>query len=251
MSLPKKVLFALVIAAAVAAGFWFYDGGAQAPGHTAGPVTNSQPTENFDKTKHSLTDPNSIWVIVNKRHALPAGYVPADLTVPKVPLRVPGNQSMQLRRPAARALETMFDAAKSQGLKLMLSSGFRTYSYQVGLYGSYVKSQGRVAADTFSARPGYSEHQTGLAADIEGTDRKCELEACFAATPQGKWLAAKAYKYGFILRYPTGLEAVTGYEAEPWHFRYVGVELSTAMHDQGIKTMEQFFNVAGGRQYPN
>lgn len=247
MKLSKKVLLALIIAAALVASLWFYDG-AKAPGHTDQPIDSSKPAA-FDKSQHSLTDPNSIWVVVNKRFALPADYAPADLTVPKVPLRVPGNESMQLRREAAGALERMFKAAANQDLDLMLSSGYRPYSYQVGLYNSYVKSQGQAAADTFSARPGHSEHQTGLAADIEGTDRKCELLACFAATPQGQWLAANSYKYGFIIRYPKGLEAITGYEAEPWHIRYVGVGLSKEMHAQNVKTLEQFFGVAGGKQY--
>lgn len=225
-------------------------------GSTKNPQTSTHQSskqatpQTFNKTKHSLTDPTSQWVIVNKQHQLqPKDYAPSDLTVPNVPLRVPGNESMQVRAEMARALETMFQGAKADGLSLMLSSGYRSYSYQVNLYNSYVQSQGQATADQESARPGYSEHQTGLAADIEGTDKTCEVEQCWADTPEGKWLAANAYRYGLIIRYPKGLENITGYEYEPWHVRYVGIELATEMHKQNIQTLEQFFNVSGGQNY--
>ncbi len=219
---------------------------------TSGQVTtknahSTQPAGGFNKMQYSLTDPTSIWVIVNKKHPLnPRNYVPTDLVVPNVPLRVPGNESMQVRQVTATALETMFAAAKQQGIQLMLSSGYRSYTYQVGLYNGYVQSQGQTVADTQSARPGYSEHQTGLAADIEPVSRTCEVELCFASTPEGEWLAANAYKYGFIIRYLKGYENITGYEYEPWHVRYIGTTLSTEMHKEGILTLEQFFGVSGG-----
>jgi D-alanyl-D-alanine carboxypeptidase len=131
----------------------------------------------------------------------------------------------------------------------MLSSGYRSYDYQVGLYNGYVKSQGQATADTQSARPGYSEHQTGLAVDIEPASKKCELDACFADTPEGKWLVANAYKYGFILRYTQDKTAVTGYAYEPWHFRYVGTPLATEMHNQNVATLEEFFNLPVAPDY--
>lgn len=207
-------------------------------------------TSSFNKKQYSLTDPASIWVIVNKQHSLiPKTYIPNDLVVPAVPLRVPGNESMQVRKVTGSALGAMVKAAKQDGQNLMLSSGYRSYTYQVGLYDGYVKTQGQATADTQSARPGYSEHQTGLAADLEPVSRKCELEACFGTTPEGQWVAANAYKYGFIIRYTTGNEDITGYEAEPWHVRYIGTELATEMHTKGIATLEQFFNVSGGKVY--
>ena len=106
-------------------------------------------------------------------------------------------------------------------------------------------------ADQQSARPGYSEHQTGFAADVGPVSQNCALQQCFGDTPEGKWLAANAYKYGFIIRYAADDQDITGYEAEPWHIRYVGTELSTQMHTTGIKTLEQFFNVPGGAVYRN
>ena len=227
------------------------------PNQAAAPVVKSKTDQNiksgvnnFDKTQFSKTDPSSIWVVVNKQHALtPGDYVPADLTIPDVPQRVPGNESMQLRAAAAGALEQMFAGAKSAGLGLMLSSGYRSYTYQVGLYNGYVRTEGQAAADKSSARPGHSEHQTGLAADIEPTSRTCELNACFANTPEGIWLAANAYKYGFILRYLPDKVPVTGYESEPWHFRYVGTQLAGEMRIEGITTLEEFFGITGGQSY--
>jgi len=208
------------------------------------------PVAAFNKTTHSLTDPTSIWLIVNKPHALnPIDYRPTDLVTPDVPLRVPGNESMQLRKQTASALEQLFADAKANGLNLMLSSGYRSYSYQVGLYNGYVKSMGQAAADKSSARPGHSEHQTGLAADVEPTTKKCELDACFFDTPEGAWVTANAYKYGFIIRYTKDKQAITGYEYEPWHLRYVGVELAMEMHTKGIETLEEFFGVSGGATY--
>jgi D-alanyl-D-alanine carboxypeptidase len=189
-------------------------------------------------------------VIVNKQHPLnPLSYVPSDLVVPNVPLRVPGNETMQIRAVTATALEQMFTDAKAQGIDLMLSSGYRSYSYQVSLYNGYVQSQGQATADQQSARPGYSEHQTGFAVDVEPVSKNCELEQCFGTTPEGKWVAANAYKYGFIVRYTTGNQSITGYEPEPWHIRYIGVPLATELHNTGIQTLEQFFGVSGGTVY--
>lgn len=249
----KYVIYSIaIIAAVVAAVFIILRGTATAPDHANTTQPTPSPQHTFDKRLYSTTDPASIWVVVNKRHALnPPEYKPADLVFPTVPLRVPGNESMQVRKVTATALETMFAGAKEQGIHLMLSSGYRSYSYQVNLYNGYVSSEGQKSADTQSARPGYSEHQTGLAADLEPQDRTCEVEQCFAGTPEGKWLAANAYKFGFIIRYPNGLDNITGYEYEPWHIRYVGSQLAAEMHNDRTKTLEQFFGISGGTSYSN
>lgn len=230
---------------------WHHDKAA-APAKTTVIVSSGQKSTSstFDKQQYSQTNPTSIWVVVNKQHPLnPKDYVPADLVMPNVPLRVPGNESMQLRQATATAMEQMFAAAAKDGISLMLSSGYRSYTYQVNLYNGYVASQGQATADTQSARPGYSEHQTGLAADVEPASKNCEVEQCFGDTPEGKWVAANAYKYGFIIRYQAGNQSITGYEPEPWHIRYVGVSLATEMHDTGVTTLEQFFGVSGGATY--
>ncbi len=211
---------------------------------------NPQAPASFNKQQYSISAPASSWVVVNKERPLaPTNYTPADLVVPRVPLRVPGNESMQLRQPASQALETMFAGAHSAGIPLMLSSGYRSYSYQVGLYNGYVKSVGQSGADAVSARPGYSEHQTGLAADIEPLDEKCDVSVCFANLPAGKWLAANAYRYGFIVRYPADKTKITGYDYEPWHFRYVGIQLSTEMHKLHVETLEEFFGLPAAPNY--
>lgn len=206
----------------------------------------------FNKTEHSIDEPSSIWVVVNKRRPLqPAGYTPSDLVAPNVPLRLNGEEpEMQLRKEAAEALEALVAAAKKDNLQLMVASAYRPYAFQQNLYNRYVTQQGQAAADTQSARPGHSEHQTGLAVDLEPTSQKCEVETCFAETPEGKWVAKNAYMYGFILRYQEGKDDETGYMYEPWHLRYVGKTLSTELHRIGNPTLEQFFNLDPAPDYP-
>lgn len=157
---------------------------------------------------------------------------------------------MHLRADTASALENMFTAAKSQNIDLMLASGYRSYSDQVSVYNSYVSQSGVTQADTFSARPGHSEHQTGLAADVEPLSHTCEVEQCFDATKEGLWLAANSYKYGFIIRYQKSTENITGYEYEPWHVRYVGIDLARQLHENN-QTMEQFFGLSFYSTYPD
>lgn len=227
------------------------------PNKAAAPTPSKKPSNSaasssagFNKQQYSTTNPASIWVVVNKKHPLnPINYAPADLRIPNVPLRVPGNESMQLRAEPARAIERMFAAAGQDNLQLMISSGYRSYTYQTGLYNGYVSSEGQTLADQQSARPGHSEHQTGLAVDIEPASHHCELNNCFADTPEGKWLVANSYKYGFILRYTPDKVATTGYESEPWHFRYIGVALAAQMHSANINTLEEFFGISGGTGY--
>jgi zinc D-Ala-D-Ala carboxypeptidase len=217
-----------------------------------GSQAKSQPSNqtSFDKTKHSLDNPSSLWVVVNKQRPLhPQDFVPNDLVFPKVALRVPGNESMQIRKPVAIALEQMFSDAKKDGLKLRLSSGYRSYLYQVSLYNSYTASGSQQKADRVSARPGYSEHQTGLAADIEPESGKCTIQKCFANTPEGKWLAANVHKYGFIIRYATNKTSITGYVPEPWHIRYIGKDLALEMHNTDIETLEEFFGLPAAPGY--
>jgi D-alanyl-D-alanine carboxypeptidase len=220
-----------------------------APAHIKTAAQSQQAT--FNKEQFSLTNPNSIWVVVNKHNPLqPKDYAPTDLVVPSIPLRTSAsNGEMHLRKAAATALENMSADAKAQGVHFMLASGYRSYSLQVSVYGSEVKSYGQGKADTESARPGYSEHQTGLAMDLEDANRTCEVTDCFANLPEGKWLAANAYSYGFIIRYVPSKVAVTGYRYEPWHIRYIGTDLSTQMHKDNILTLEEFFSLPAASSY--
>jgi D-alanyl-D-alanine carboxypeptidase len=243
-----------VVIVIAGASWWFASNHTKQPIMASTTATQAPPklttTDNFNKQQFSITDPSSLWVIVNKQHPLnPVTYAPSDLRFPTVALRVAGATEMQMRDPAASALEQMFAGAKTAGYALMVSTAYRGYDYQKTLYDGYVGSHGQAAADQESARPGYSEHQTGLAVDIRAASDQCSLEACFGTMPEGKWLSANAYRYGFILRYPADKTSVTGYEYEPWHFRYVGTSLASEMHTHHSETLEEFFHVSGGTTY--
>lgn len=129
------------------------------------------------------------------------------------------------------------DASKEK-INLKIISGFRSYNTQATLYNNYVKRDGKKEADTYSARAGHSEHQTGLAADINS------LNQSFINTTEGKWLNNNCYKYGFIIRYPNGKESITGYMYEPWHIRYVGVDIATKLYNNGNWiTLEEYLGI--------
>ncbi|GAA1780708.1 cell wall-binding repeat-containing protein [Leucobacter iarius] len=194
----------------------------------------------------ALRDPRSISVVVNKRRPLsPVSYEPSDL---RTPSGIPNANGQPVRSAVATALEQMNAAAKNAGVHLVIRSGYRSYQYQVGLYNANVANSGRAAADVSTARPGYSEHQTGLVADIDDGG-SCVLNACFGGTAAGQWLRANAYKYGFILRYDQGQQHITGYEYEPWHFRYVGTAIAGDMRAKGIRTLEQYFGLPAAPSY--
>lgn len=194
----------------------------------------------------SINIPSSLWVVANKLRPLnPVTYVPPDL----VNAPVAHVNSPLLRAEVANKLSAMFARASIEGAgALRLQSAYRSYSSQVGIYANYVRTRGQAWADLQSARAGYSEHQTGLAVDISAGS-SCILLECFANTTPGVWLAANSYRFGFVLRYPQGMTDITGYDFEPWHFRYVGVELATLMHDKGVKTLEEMFGLPYARDY--
>jgi D-alanyl-D-alanine carboxypeptidase len=181
-------------------------------------------------------------MIVNKKHYLSSTFVPFDLVYPNVS----NPKHHQLRATPAAALEQLVAAAASDGVSLRIVSGYRSYQTQYDLYWGYVATNGQAKADTFSARPGYSEHQSGLTLDIgDANATQCDTDKCFADTAGGQWIAAHAQDYGYIIRYPLGKDAITGYTYEPWHIRYVGVPLAQSIKASG-KTMEEYFNVPGG-----
>lgn len=165
-------------------------------------------------------------LIVNKKYSLPSSYNPG------------------VNKLAQKAGDAMTAEAKKQGVWLTAFSTFRSYNRQKELYTSYVNRHGTAEANRFSAKPGHSEHQTGLAFDFGGSDQSKWLKESFAATKEGKWLEANAHTYGFILRYPKGKEAITGYMYEPWHFRYIGSELAGQVKISG-KTLEEYLKVSG------
>jgi D-alanyl-D-alanine carboxypeptidase len=182
--------------------------------------------------------PDSLWAMANKQRALPYNYKPT-LVYANVPIGVTrvDNQG-SVRDDVAGPLETLFAAAAKDGGSLMISSAFRSADLQSSLYNGYIATQGLSFAMQYSAIPGHSEHQLGLSVDISTSSQECTLSECFTSTRDGLWLAENAYKYGFALRYLKGKESITGYAFEPWHYRYVGVDLATALHESGL-TLEE------------
>ena len=158
-------------------------------------------------------------LVANKTYGLPSDYAPGDLT-----------------DECRAAFRSMQNAASAKGLSIWVSSGYRSYSLQNSLYHRYAAADGYAAADRYSARPGHSEHQTGLAFDLN------TITQSFADTAEGRWVAENCSKYGFILRYPKGKEAQTGYMYEPWHFRYVGVEKAEAITASGL-CLEEYYGI--------
>ena len=201
----------------------------------------------FDRSAHSVDDPLSIWVVNDKLRPLnPIDYVPPDLVTPAVPYI----SSPLMRAEAATALQAMVAAAASEGVgAIQIQNAYRSYAVQKSVHERLVAQLGREKARAQSARPGYSEHQTGLTADLVGSPAVCSIQVCFGTTPQGAWLADNAWRFGFVIRYPEGKTDVTGYIYEPWHVRYVGVALSTEMHTTGILTLEEFFGLPPAPDY--
>lgn len=186
-----------------------------------------------------VNNPDSLLVLVNKHRKLPDSYIPENLVKPNVPFAYPKDKEKTLlRKDAAEALEDMFAAAKEEGLELTAVSGYRSYKRQESLHNTYVKRQGKAAADNVSAIPGTSEHQTGLTMDISSKSADYQLEPIFGETAEGKWVAEHAHEYGFIIRYLEDKTDVTEYAYEPWHLRYVGNPHATYLYKHHL-TLEE------------
>lgn len=170
-------------------------------------------------------------ILVNKYYHLSSNYEPNDLVYIERPYSPDGGR---MRKEAYEAFKDMVDDADEDGLYLFALSPYRSYDLQVGVYDGWVSRDGKEKADMESARAGYSEHQTGLCVDINS------VEDDFAYTDEAKWLAKNAYKYGFTLRFPKGKEHLTGYQYEPWHYRYVGKEAAKQMYDENL-TLEEYY----------
>jgi D-alanyl-D-alanine carboxypeptidase len=211
-----------------------------------------KPVTIFDPPKYSIDQADSIWVVVNKQRQIsPLKYQPAALAFPAFPKRKVQNPfGLQMREEAAVATVELATAMAEAGKgTLILNSGFRTYKNQQGLYNRTRDTRGLAVAEKLSARPGHSEHQLGLAADFSVKGQGCVIMVCFGKTEAGMWLAENAHQYGFVLRYPKGYKPVTGFQYEPWHFRYLGVELATQMKTKGIKTLEEFWGLNAAPDY--
>ncbi|MEH3075280.1 MAG: D-alanyl-D-alanine carboxypeptidase family protein [Quadrisphaera sp.] len=224
---------------------------AQAPPTPVGPgpstagadpsPTSATTAATFDRSAHSTAEAASPWVVVNKQHPIvPSDYEPAQV------VRVAGEL---VSAAAAPDLEALLAHSRDDGVALTLVSGFRTFDYQEQVHRRSVARNGQAGADRYSARAGHSEHQTGLAVDFSSADGRATLSPRFGQTDEGLWLAEHAGEHGWLLRYTETDQAVTGYNPEPWHFRWVGAELVAAMVAAGTPTLEQFFGVSGGPDY--
>lgn len=173
-------------------------------------------------------------LIANKSYSLPQSFIPQD---PDQPVNA-DRSSTCLDKTLMSAWRTMQRDASAQGLNIYIASGYRSYNYQVNVYNRYVSSDGKAAADTYSSRPGYSEHQTGLCFDLNS------IEDSFQYTNEGKWVNDNCYKYGFCIRFPKGKDKFTGYKYESWHLRYVGVDLATKLYNNGDwLSLEEYFGI--------
>lgn len=215
------------------------------PKQNTQPVQPVQPSTSKDpNATEVVSNPESITVLVNKQFALPEGYTPPDLVEPNIPFIFKEKDDRRLmRKEATTALEKLVAGAKKDGIYLAGVSGYRSYATQKDIFEYYVRVQGKAVASKYSAIPRHSEHQTGLAIDVSGSDGRCAAEDCFGDTPEAKWLAQHAFEYGYIVRYQKGKESITGYNYEPWHIRYVGIALAKELTEKGI-TLDQYYKNA-------
>lgn len=189
----------------------------------------------------------SLQVIVNKLRPMD----PAEFAPQLVPVSTENEEGAEMVRPELDGALTQMDAAMRAaiGEGTFVTSSYRSYGLQAQYYQNAIDRYGQQAADTTSARPGHSEHQTGLAIDLQSTARECRLDHCFGETEAGRWIAQHAWQFGFVVRYPQGADAVTGYAWEPWHLRFIGTDVTTAMHEQGVGTLEEFFGLEPAPEY--
>lgn len=180
-----------------------------------------------------------ILILVNKQHSVDENYKPADLTPVKYYAKDRTEASRYMRKEAAEQFHKLVEVANAEGHEIVMTTAYRSYGFQKQLYDNYVKTEGQESADKFSAKPGTSEHQTGLSVDVSSPSVEYSLSYEYGKTAEGKWLAENAHKFGFIIRFPVGKEDITGYNHEPWHIRYVGKAVAEEIYKKDI-TLEEF-----------
>ena len=204
-----------------------------------GEKQNKNDTGYNDDNKQPIENPDDILVLVNKTRYLDADYKPSDLVVPDVKFSFDGeHEKKYMRREAAEALEEFFGQAREEGIYIFALSGYRSYNTQKWLFENRANKVGEEEANKLIARPGESEHQTGLAMDITSQSVQFDLKTKFGETEEGEWVRDNAHKFGFIIRFAKDKESITGYNYEPWHIRYVGKEAAREIYDRGIALEE-------------
>ena len=213
--------------------------GSQEPG-------SSQAPENNENEAQSLEDAEEkgLLILVNKQHSIDQDYQPDDLREIKYVASGRDPSTRYMREEAADAFEKMVDKAAEDGFELKMTTAYRSYGFQKLLFDSYVKKEGEEAANKYSAKPGQSEHQTGLAVDVSSPSVDYQLSDDYGETKEGKWLARHAHEFGFIIRFPKGKEDITGYQYEPWHIRYVGLTAAEEIYEQKL-TLEEYLQEKG------
>ena len=189
--------------------------------------------DNFYKDIKFVDNPNDILVLVNKNNQLNQSFIPNNLE--SISLKY-ANADKYLKKEAKLAFENLSEDANKLGYRILAVSAYRDYNYQMELFNYYVEEKGLEYALNCSAKPGHSEHQTGLAVDVEGSNKSYDN---FEDSPEFEWMKNNAHKYGFILRYPKGKEHITGFKYEPWHYRYVGVNIATYLYQNNL-TLEEY-----------
>jgi D-alanyl-D-alanine carboxypeptidase len=214
-------------------------------------VTNFTPAQATRLMEQSTTDPESSWIVVNKQNPLnPIDYVPKDLVAPQFPVLNANPYGRKLRKEASKAAYKLAMAMKAAGKgSLVIQSAYRSYDEQKTIHARQLEKYGLATGEALAARPGYSEHQTGWAMDVSARGQGCQIRVCFGQTKAGRWLAGNAWRFGFIIRYPSEAMEVTGYQYEPWHLRFVGLGLATVMHEDKVRVLEKFFGYPSAPNY--
>ena len=214
------------------------------PGHDS--ATEEDPAEQqkaLEKQKaREEAEERGMLVLINKTHTVDSSFKPDDLTSIKYYASNRSESGRYMRKEAADHFHQMVEAAADEGLKIVMTTAYRSYGFQQVLWNNYVAKDGEAAASKYSARPGTSEHQSGLAVDVSSPSVSYELTRDFAGTEEGKWLADNAHRFGFIIRYPLGKEDITGYMYEPWHLRYVSPSVAGEIYEAGI-TLEEYLEI--------
>ena len=255
--IKKKLIIGIIIAGLALAASCYAPSPPTPPPATAGPVetvdgeitesageiTSAAETRRGEiETRLKQAIDSGFLILVNKNNALDKDYKPDDLADIRYYAQDRGAEGRFMRAAAADAFHALVEDAAENGFTLVITTAYRSYSFQSTLYNNYVARDGQAAADRYSAQPGKSEHQTGLAADVSSPSVNYALTAAFANTDEGKWLAENARRFGFIIRYPEGMEEITGYQYEPWHIRFVGPTSAEYIYENKI-TLEEYLEL--------
>jgi zinc D-Ala-D-Ala carboxypeptidase len=201
-------------------------------------AVSEESREGFKSDRQKEIPRSGITILVNKDNPLPAGYLPESL----VAIGLPGADDATGSAVIVEPLRQLFNDAEQAGYKLSVLSAYRSYYAQQEVYQSFVDGYSEDYAEQVSAKPGYSEHQTGLAVDVGEESGLCELDACFGDTAAGKWVESNAHLYGFVIRYQQNKQSSTGYVYEPWHLRYLGNPLATELFSTN-QTYEEYLGI--------